>query len=282
MNKFKKFIYDHSIGFSILPFQFTINTVNKCNRKCPFCPNHAPGIISDWYQRWWRAQPDFMDYDKFEDFLKRMGILRFFILQLSFTGRGETLLHPDIFKFCRLANKYKIKFYITTNGDKLTQELEYRLSHLPYLHYVRVSLFDPDRAQYWLKRKSDSPIRIEIQNVTNQHLEGIDDGFISINNPGTEQYCTMPKDFMDAPYCTAPFSFNTLNTDGSLVTCITFFEVGNVFEQPFWKIWNGKKMRTIRKQALTMSIPKHLAQCTDCGVFHRFEKYKRMNKYINT
>jgi MoaA/NifB/PqqE/SkfB family radical SAM enzyme len=280
-NKFKLFIYKLANGFSFLKFQFTINVANPCNRKCNFCPNHAPEIVEDDYQRWWKSQPGFMSYEKFADFLKRMGILRFFIKQLSLTGRGETLLHPDILKFCEVANKYKILHHVTTNGDFLTQKLEQDLSRFKHLHFVRVSLFDPNRAQYWLKRKADSPIRIEIQNVTNQHIDGIEDGFISINNPGTEQYCTMPKNFVEEKACTAPFSFNTLNTDGSLVTCITFYEVGNVFEQPFWKIWNGKKMRWIRKQGLKMAIPEELALCKNCGVFYRFDKYKKMNKYIN-
>jgi len=280
-NRFKLFIYKLANGYSILPMQLTCNITNPCNRRCKFCPNHAPGIIEDDYQRWWKAQPDFMDYKKFDGFLKRMGFFRWFIRQMSFTGRGETLLHPDIVKFVELADKYKIRCHITTNGDRLTKELEYELSKFKYLHFVRVSLFDPERAKYWLQRKKDSPIRIEIQNVTNQHIEGIEDGFISINNPGTEQHCTMPKNFVEEQHCTAPFSFNTLNTNGSLVTCITFYEVGNVFEQPFWKIWNGKKMRWIRKQGLKMEIPENLALCRDCGTFYRYDKYKKKNKYIN-
>ena len=278
MNSLKLLIYKLSGGFSLLRFQFTINIANPCNRRCNFCPNHAPGIIPDWYQHWWKAQPDFMDADKFADFLKRMGVLRWFIRQLSFTGRGETLLHPDLLKFCSVAERYGIRFHITTNGDRLTRELESELAKFKHLHYVRVSVFDPERAEYWLKRQAKSPIRIHLQNVTQYHLKGYEDGFLSINNPGTKQYCTMPEDFMDAKYCTAPFSFNTLNTDGSLVTCITFFEVGNVFEHPFWKIWNGKKMRLIRRQALSMSIPRKFADCRNCGNFFRFEKYAKMNQ----
>jgi organic radical activating enzyme len=280
-NKFKILVYKLMNGYSFIPGQMTVNISNICHRKCPFCPNFAEGIVQDEYQLWWKKQPPLMNVCKFADFLKRMGIFRFAIKQLSYTGRGETLLHPDIVKFVELADKYKIRCHITTNGDRLTKELEYELSKFKYLHFVRVSLFDPERAKYWLQRKKDSPIRIEIQNVTNQHIDGIEDGFISINNPGTEQHCTMPKNFVEEKHCTAPFSFNTLNTDGSLVTCITFYEVGNVFKQPFWKIWNGNKMRWIRKQGLKMEIPENLALCRDCGTFYRYDKYKKKNKYIN-
>jgi MoaA/NifB/PqqE/SkfB family radical SAM enzyme len=282
MNTLKTLIYNLSGGFSFLPFQFTVNISNICNRRCKHCPNMAPELVRDYYQQWWKKQPKLMDYDKFEDFLKRMGIFRKFIRHLSFTGRGDPGLHPDLLKFCQLANRYRIHHTITTNGDFLTQLQEYELSKLRYFQYVRVSLFDYNRADYWRDRITQSRTTIKIHNETGRHIEGFEDGFLSCNNPGTDQYMTMPKSFVKEPRCTAPFHFNTLNTDGSLVTCITFFEIGNVFETPFWKLWNNKKMRTIRKQALKMAIPKHLAFCEDCGFFMRQEKYQKMNSYENS
>jgi hypothetical protein len=208
----KDFIYKISHGWSLLPFQLTVNISNICNRSCDFCPNHAKNIIPDWHSNWWMQQPKLMDYSKFESFIRRMGIFRLFIRQLSFTGKGETLLHPNILKFCKIANYYKIKFNITTSGDKLTSELEYELSKLPYLNCVWVSLYDVDRADYWLQRQKYSVINIKLKNQTGKHLSGYKDGFIFVNNKGTEKYCTMPKDFVEETRCAAPFSFNTLNT----------------------------------------------------------------------
>jgi len=279
LERLKLAVYRLANGYSLLPFQFTINISNVCNRKCKFCPNFAPDLQDSFYLDWFRQQPKLMSYDKFADFLKRMGVFRKFIRQLSFTGRGDPGLHPDLLKFCQLANRYKIPCTITTNGDKLTYDIEHELRKLKYFHYVRVSLFDAEKAEYWLRRQQISPIRIEFQNETGKHLEGYEDGYISINNPGTEKYSTMPKDFVTESYCVAPYSFNTLNTDGSLVTCITFFEVGNVFEQSFWKVWNGGKMRRHRNKGLSMSIDPDLADCRNCGYFMRKEKYRKLNKY---
>ena len=286
LEKIKIFLYRNSFGFSLLPFQFTCNLVNPCNRRCSFCPNHAPEINEEepwgWYQGWWRKQPNFMDATKFADFIRRMGFWRLFIRQISFTGRGETLLHKDILKFCDVAEKYSLKFHVTTNGDKLTEELEYALSKYKYLNYVRVSLFEPERFGYWRSRASISPIRIRIQNVTGTHIEGLEDGYISTNNAGTERYSTMPIGFVDEKHCIAPFSFNTLNTDGTLVTCIAFVEMGNVFTDSWWKCWNGKKMRQHRRNGFNFKIPPHLAFCRDCGYFMQHsrhkEKYWAMNK----
>jgi len=96
--KFKLFIYRFSNGFSLLPFQFTINISNICNRKCKFCPNWASELKDSYYIRWMKKQPDLMDFDKFANTLKRMGILRWFIRQIGLTGRGDPGLHPDLLK----------------------------------------------------------------------------------------------------------------------------------------------------------------------------------------
>lgn len=277
--KIKLFIYRISGGFSLLKFQFTINISNICNRKCKFCPNLAPELVDTWYLRWYRKQPDLMDYEKFANMLKRMGILRFFIKQISITGRGDPTLHPDLLKFCQIANHYKIYFSITSNGDKMTPEFFRELGKLKYIRFVRVSLFNIEKAKYWLDLQEKNNVKIDFMNETGVKLEGYEDGYISTNNPGTAKYSTMPDGFVTEKYCRNPFSFNTLNTDGTVVACITFIETGNAFKESFWKCWNGKKMRSVRKQALKMDIPHHLAYCRDCGVMMKLQKYKDMNTY---
>jgi MoaA/NifB/PqqE/SkfB family radical SAM enzyme len=157
--------------------------------------------------------------------------------------------------------------------------MELSLSRLKYLKYIRVSLFDYARADHWKERRRLSPATIRIQNETGRHIEGEQDGYLSVNNEGTAKYCTMPENFVTESWCRAPFSFNTLNTDGSLVTCITFWEVGNVFESPFWRLWNNKRMRLIRNKALSMAIPRKYADCRNCGYFMRLPKYQQMNRY---
>lgn len=279
--KIKLLVYWLSGGFSLLPFQFTVNISNICNRTCKFCPNWASELEDSHYLRWFKKQPDLMDFEKFADMLKRMGVLRFFIRHLSITGRGDPTLHPDLIKFCQVANEYNIPFSITSNGDKMDAAFFHELSKLKSCRYVRVSLFNIDKAEYWLRMQNENNVKIDFMNETGYQLDGYEDGYISTNNPGTAKYSTMPQDFVKEKYCRAPFSFNTLNTDGTLVTCITFFEVGNVFQQSFWRVWNGKKMRLIRKQAMKMAIPQHLADCKNCGYFTRLPKYKAMNKYKN-
>ena len=277
--RIKLLIYRLSGGFSLLPFQFTLNISNVCNRKCKFCPNFAPELTENYYLNWMRKQPDLMDVDKYADMLKRMGILRHFIRSVSLTGRGDPIMHPDLLKFCEIANSYKLPFTITSNGDTMDDTFFNKLNKLKYCKWVRVSLFNVNKAQYWLAMQARHKVTINFINETGYHLDGYEDGFITANNPSNKKYSTMPLDFVKETYCRSPFSFNTLNTDGSVVPCITFIEVGNAFEQPFMSIWNGRRMREVRKLAMKMVIPEHLADCKNCGVFMRLPKYREMNKY---
>ena len=51
--------------------------------------------------------------------------------------------------------------------------------------------------------------------------------------------------------CSWPWRQSVVNWDGQAVTCCGSFDpsedMGNVFEQPFGKIWNGKKYRMARR-----------------------------------
>lgn len=277
--KFKLAIYKISMGYSLLPFQLTVNIANVCNRKCKFCVYFAPEVDDNYYLQWIKKQPKLMDLEKFDDFLKRMGLLRKFIKQVSLTGRGEPGLHPNLLQFCETLEKYRIPFTLTSNGDTLDDEFFFKLGRMKYCNYVRISLYDVDKAEYWLRMKKNHHVDIRFINETGYCLDGFEDGYLLSNNKGLAKYSTMPIHFVEETYCRAPFSFNTLNTDGTLVTCIACYEAGNVFEEPFWKVWNSKEMRQVRKWALKMEIPKKYADCRNCGYFMRLPKYQAMNKY---
>lgn len=278
--KLKLAIYHLANGFTVLPFQFTVNISNICNRKCKFCPNWGAELKDSYYLKWMRKQPDLMDYDKFADMLKRMGFLRKSIRQMSLTGRGDPGMHPDLLRMCELLNSYKMKYSITSNGDFFDDDFFSKLSKFSeYCNYVRVSLFNVEKAKYWLEMREKHGVNIAFINETGYHLDGYEDGYVTMNNLGNEKYSTMPLNFVEESYCRAPFSFYSLNTDGSVVPCITCYEIGNAFEQPFWKLLNSKNARWIRKQALNMEIPSDYSDCRNCGYFMSLPKYRAMNRY---
>jgi MoaA/NifB/PqqE/SkfB family radical SAM enzyme len=251
-------------GYSLLFFHFFMNISNVCNRKCKVCPYHSPHLKMNKHLEWVRKQPDFMSFYCFYKFFTGMGLFRKLITSISITGKGEPLLHPHLFRFCYLFDDYKIPYTITTNGDRLTPETCNYLSELRYLKTVRISVFEnPDK---WIKlQRERQDVPIELYNMIGGHIEGLADGY-TIPSEGTEEFCSMPKNFNKKFNCKSPFTFGVLNTDGSFVPCYSRNEVGS-WEQSFWSIWNGKKMRKFRMDAMRGKA--ELAPCKNCGYFLR-------------
>lgn len=84
-----------------------IEITNVCNLSCSFCPKID------------RA-PEFMSIETFEDILKKIqGFTNYIYLHV----KGEPLLHPQIFEFINLAEKYNLKVNITSNGTILNEEI---------------------------------------------------------------------------------------------------------------------------------------------------------------
>ena len=93
-----------------------IEATNRCNATCNFCPREAT------------PKQGFMSLENFEQVIKR-------VLELgdpanvntSITGRGEPTLHPQIVEFVSLLNSHGIRPALTSNGSRLTPELNQQL-----------------------------------------------------------------------------------------------------------------------------------------------------------
>ena len=257
----KKLLYNLSSGFTILPVYLAVNIVNVCNRKCNFCPYHSKYLKKTVHNTWFRKQPEYINYVKFANFIKKLGSFREMIKSIAITGKGEPLKHPDILNFCQLLNFHKLPFSITTNGDYVTDKILYNLLSFKYLTGIRVSLYDTESIETWIERR-EKYNKISLFNQTGIEVDGIQTGY-TVQNEGTEDFCTMPKDFNKIEYCKAPFSFLTINTDGSVVPCYSYHEIGNINDS-FLKLWNGKKIRKYRKDAMKMQCT--MSDCKNCGI----------------
>ncbi len=248
----KNLIYKAAQGFSPLPLYLAVNITNRCNRTCSFCPYHSPTLADTEHNRWVKSQPKDMDVEKFHLFLHN---IKHKVKHIAITGKGEPMMHPHFMLFCDTVDMYGIPFSVTTNGDYLTTDKQWLLEQFENLKLVRVSVYD--NPQHWLDVQAENIIPIELFNQTGGHIDGMEDGFTVYcegNAPSTRT-----KDFNTKTTCRAPFSFITINTDGSLVPCYSYNEVGNGFTEKFGRIWNGSNMRRFRKDALTMT-----ARCSDC------------------
>lgn len=263
----KKTLYKLSNGFTILPLYLAVNITNVCNRKCNFCTFHSPYLKDCEHYGWFKKQPNNLNLGEFTGFLNNLGIMKKWITHVSITGKGEPLLHPYFYYFCDIIEYHEIPFTITTNGDFLTDDLIEEIIKMRFFSGIRISLYDEDSVMKW-KGITDIHPKITLFNQTGIHIKGIEDGY-SVQIAGTEDHCTMPKDFNRIEWCKAPWSFLTINTDGSVVPCYSFHEIGNI-EDHFLKIWNGKKIRAYRRSALTMSQTH--SDCLNCGI--QIDKFK--------
>ena len=98
--------------------------------------------------------------------------------------------------------------------------------------------------------------------MTGEHIDGLTDGYISANF-GVQHERAM-KDFNITDFCKAPFSFLTINTDGGIVPCYSYHDIGHISEG-FWKIFNNKKLRAYRNTAVN-GRQCTLADCNNCGI----------------
>lgn len=197
-----------------------------------------------------------MNIDFFERFIGNIGFMRYFINSIGLTAKGEPMKHPDFMRFCDAIEKAKIKFSITTNGDFLHQSEIDKLLKYKYLTNIRVSIYD--RKVY--DRLRDFPI-ISFYNMTGKPIDGVQTG-VKLWAEGLTTN-TIPKNFNTIKSCQKPFSYLTLNPDGSITPCNSWHELGNGFDTPLYKMWNNKLVRNYRKGALKMCVPD--SDCLNCG-----------------
>ncbi len=90
-----------------------VEITNVCNLKCDFCPRST-------------RKAAFMSLEDFSLILEK---IKDYTDYIYLHVMGEPFLHPDINRFIRLANEYKINVNITTNGfllEKLENNLKIR------------------------------------------------------------------------------------------------------------------------------------------------------------
>jgi MoaA/NifB/PqqE/SkfB family radical SAM enzyme len=90
-----------------MPLHMQFELVNYCNLRCPVCPTGNREL---------KRPPQMMDPSLFRDTMAEVGP---YLLTASLWAWGESLLHPQFGDFLREAQKYKIAFLISTNGQNL-------------------------------------------------------------------------------------------------------------------------------------------------------------------
>lgn len=256
----KKLLYKISRGYSILPHYVAINITNKCNRSCSFCPYHGDNLPDNYHNKWYSAQPKMIDYDRLIKFFDR--VPKFVIKQVAITGKGETTSHPKFVDLCEYFENRKIKFSVTTNGDRMNHRLAEKLKSYKYCT-VSVSIYDDVQIETWITKDTfKTKGKWVYFNMTGKDVPHTDKGYVS-SQYGIK-YEGALRNFNISDFCKTPFSFLTINTDGSVVPCYSYNDCATI-EDSVWKVFNGKLIRKYRRTAVN-GRDCELADCNNCGV----------------
>ncbi len=251
-----------------------VEVTNRCNLRCVYCPVNRSLT---------RPRTD-LPFDLFRSILDRTKTLT---TLLPFQW-GEPLLHPRIFDMLRLASERGVRTYLTTNGtflDDATQRaiLSSGLARLTIsvdgndeIHErTRGVELGPIRERVArLRRRRDedgSPMRIDASMVVDESTAGGLNEFRAAWSPIVDRVQAIPRlvPARRSTPCREPWrGLLVVLADGRVTTCCAdsegVLELGDVREEDPADIFNGRRMRALRRAHARREFP---AVCRDCGEF---------------
>jgi len=252
----------------------SIEVTNHCNLHCLICPASTR----------MKRRKGFIDENLFRKIIDANASLEF-ILPFQW---GEPLLHPKIFELIRHASAKGIRTMITTNGticsDQIIQQildsglerLNFSIDGVGSTHTL-IRGFDYGQLKanvLKFKEARDlkkSSVKIDVSMVVFEKTEA-----------DIEKFMEEWKDFADSIYfipsfiagarqkrCREMWRGNlTILWDGRVVPCCADFDagivVGDVTKEEISNIWNGAKMKQLRRLH---------RQGTFCGICSRCSEY---------
>lgn len=216
-----------------------IETVNRCNGVCPFCPVNK--------------NSDSRTYHKMEKelFIKIISELK----QLNYTGNvalysnNEPFLDERIVEFAKYARETLplANIYLFTNGTLLT--LEKYQAIMPYLDYMHIDNYSDTFTLI-------KPVReIFEQSKNNTELEKAVIYLRKQNEVLTSRGGQAPNKKMNRGLnipCLLPYQQFIIRPDGKVSLCcndaLGKYTMGDISTQSIKEVWEGEKFQEIRKK----------------------------------
>lgn len=235
-----------------------IETINKCNNDCNFCPANKnvdprPSILMD------RALFLFIIEQLRE--MEYSGCLELF-------SNNEPLLDNRIVEFSEIVRKAlpSASIRIFTNGTLLTLEKFKKI--IPYLDKLRIDNYSDDgrtlispveRLYNVIKDKEEYKEKVEIVTIKKNAIRSTRGGLAKNRS---KVY------FLKSP-CVYPFSQITIRPDGKVSLCCNDvygnYTLGDLTKQTLSDVWNGGAYWSIRDELLRGRD--HVPMCRNCDVF---------------
>src|SRR3989338_310887 len=286
-----------SLPVTTTPFKLKFENTTVCNLKCKMCPLSV-GL---------KRPVGSLSYENFKFVFDQI-----YPCYLNLTGIGEPLANRDIFKiikyskdkttfvkntknFIRLRNETK-KFKTEIHSFIVVQKDNFH--ELPdYIKLANELGFDSINGTFVIRLGENENDETGLDHITSKDAKKVYERtkkvlkdvrvplrmgnlFEYLQNFDKEQGPGRNKGHnIDKP-CFLPWYTPYITWDGNVCPCDFYAEneivFGNVFEEPFMKIWNNEKAQAFRKQL----IKERIGICATCGVNEEvlYNKFKFVKK----
>lgn len=253
--------YHNMVDDSKLFKYIEIETINRCNGLCSFCPVNAKEEQRPYYMMEEKLFYSIIQQLKEENYSGQVGLF----------SNNEPFLDKRIISFAKYAreNLPNAFLYLFTNGT-LLDEKKY-LDIMPYLDMMQIDLY----------LEADEP---EPENISRIRTVAVANGY----NDKMVYFTISPKEIrysrggsspnskvnsITEELCRLPLIQMVIRPDGKVSLCcndaLGQMTLGDVNEERIVDIWNGEKYRDIRRKA--MDGRENIDLCKYCNSIDRRE-----------
>lgn len=273
-----------------LPRGFSLNLCGHCTYKCSFCPQSLSANLEEY------INPGII-YKVFDELGNRA-------VYVQMGSRGESLLHPEFFKFIRfIKDKNKLSYIcLSTNGyiidDRMTamliksgiDHIVFSLQTINPLIYKKITGSSHHRkvidriiefkkkinrecskiflSVQFLAFPDNLPYRQEFIDFWQPHNIGIQ--IQNLHSWGGRFHLTETVSDEQRYPCPYLWLYPTITHTGKLTTCFTDFNedmaYGSLDKETLASLWRGEKARLIREKHLHGKW-RDISMCRNCSGF---------------
>ena len=237
--------------------QVEIETVNRCNNDCSFCPGN---------KKLDKRKLKIMDENLFEAILNELRNMEY-MGSIGLIGTGEPFLDADIVSRIKKVKEYlpNSMQFLSTNGTMLTLSIYKEI--IPYLDSLAIN-------NYTSAVQLTNNLQ-EISDYNNMNLDlksKVTLQTINKNEIRTTRGGYAPNKEHEAPRvgCYMPFQFLSIKSDGKVSLCccdyLPQYQMGDLKTQSISDIWYGDKFKKLREILITKGRP-NLKLCCNCDTY---------------
>ena len=256
-----------------LPSWIELSLIDVCNRICSFCPKSDFDVAPNTYQK---MNLNFIN--KLYGDLKEIGFQGAF----SICGYGEPLLHKDLITFVNIIGELG-GVEIVTNGDPLKPILMKKIYESKATKLI-ISMYDGEhQIDYFENMIREAGVDKEFVVLRNRwHNSDEDFGVKLTNRVGNIKIGDQKKININRGCYYSSYQL-LIDWNGNAYLCPQDWDrklpVGNVMQEHFFDVWNGKILNKYRLRHLTEK--RDISPCNKCNADGKIHGHKHAKVWHN-